>query len=209
MKPTIVVQPRPEASLWNRWRITGAVIAAFVPILISLGALYVSWRAYDDQHQTDVSAQAAARRQDAELVSYWIPGDPDRPGSRLIVENRSGAPIFDVILRVGVSAYGGATSYPAEHSYYFNDIPPCSVATTNVLQRVNVHRQNAHRPTRVSGVGHVSYKISVTSMLFTDAAGFSWQRKDYVVLSSTPAGYAYQFPYQRASVSFAPASGCS
>jgi hypothetical protein len=106
--------------------LAGKALAVTVPIVISVVALVVSYRAYGDQHAADQAATTSSEQQYARLVSAWV-----TPGHDLVIQNLATAPINDVavdalsVLRTD----GSATRYIAFRTDY---IPPCESVTASI-----------------------------------------------------------------------------
>jgi hypothetical protein len=140
--------------------LTGKAIAVAVPIVISIVALVVSYRAYDDQHAADQAATTSSEQQYARMVSVWQWGETMNKAGYISVQNLSPAAVSEVMIFTNDSKSQAGLSIP------LGDIPPCEIATSNL--RPVMKAEGVHQPwwDVVNGSG----------VEFIDGNGVAWTR---------------------------------
>lgn len=136
-------------------------------------------------------------RHDAAQVSYWLQGLPRNRPPELMLENRSGGPVREIVLWLREPVRGCSSNCGGWQAYTYvslPDLPPCSIAATTALNAI----KSPHM-----GPG----ALGTSALTFTDQHGRHWELTGGGRLVRDPnyhRGTAWSV-----SAEFRPADGCS
>jgi hypothetical protein len=157
---------------WWAW------LTGFITILVSVGALIVSFMAYQDQHAADLAADVAEQQQYADQVAFWIGlgnGNPYAP-PEIIVQNRGAAPISDVVVALYDTGAHNARGAYVGGKFPLGLIPPCTISSTPLSKSQADLFLGPGMPPQ-AGSFYFGSEMGFRSWItFTDADGQSWER---------------------------------
>ena len=185
------IPPEPPRTPWH-WLLTTTI-----PIVISVFALLISVRAYDDQHASDQAAAQAARQQYARLVSAWLVSTSERGEASIVIQNLGSAPVTEGTAFIVIP--------PRRDGVYvtLGDIPPCSTATATVAYR------DLGLPSGAEGTASFM-KARITFLMFEDVNGIWWDRSQDGRLVGASAGSTGNVPsVLSSSIKIETAKACS
>jgi hypothetical protein len=155
----------PSQSPRGKW--WGSMIRTCAPLSVSLAALVVSTLAYVDQHKSDNAAIIAKQESYARRVSFWLANNPRKPVPLLLIQNRSDAPISDVVVKLGIN---DGNRNIVDTMLPVGTIPPCSL---DKISWSKFAQQNTGPHITIQGE---SLPLSPEQITFTDADAVTWTR---------------------------------
>jgi hypothetical protein len=149
------------------------------------------------QREANASAATAALRHYAAQVTFFVEGVPNSSTPQLVVENRSGGTIRNIVLYLPIPVHGCSAhcNWQGDIYYRLPDIPPCSIAPTSVLSMIK-------SPT----IGPAA--LAKSALFFTDQNGNAWDLFGYGRLVRQTFKGTGVFNWG-SFANFKPADGCS